>query len=298
MLKENIEPTVNVILPVYNAEEYLSSCLESLVSQTYENFTISIIDDGSTDNSLKIIKSFAERYDFISYSSRGNKGLVFTLNELIAHSMSKYIIRMDADDICERTRLELQVGFLHRNQNIAAIGSNIEFIDEQGGTIGRRVLPKRKNIYAYFTIGNPFCHPSMAFNSEIIGNDLHYNDNWKNIEDFALWLELSKKGYVLDNLQNNLLKYRLTKTGITSNNNSSQKESEYRLISEFFNDKRCDIYIESLKRYRENKNPINYIAVIVNYFIFIAFDKKIGFLNFIYIFPRLMKMLLGKRTRD
>ena len=96
---------ISVILPVYNGEKYLKESIESILNQTYTNFEFIIIDDGSKDSSLEIIKEYEKEDERIIVISRENKGLVASLNEGIATAKGKYIARMDADDVSLSERL-------------------------------------------------------------------------------------------------------------------------------------------------------------------------------------------------
>lgn len=96
-------PTISVVISVYNGEKYLSEAIESVLNQTYKDFEFIIINDGSTDNSLEIIKKYQNQDERIVLISRENKGLVSSLNEGIEKAKGKYIARMDADDICLST---------------------------------------------------------------------------------------------------------------------------------------------------------------------------------------------------
>ncbi|GAA4876917.1 glycosyltransferase [Ferrimonas pelagia] len=226
---------VSVLLPVYNAGKYLECCLESLLGQTYKNIEIIALNDGSTDDSLELLKKYQERDSRIKVYSRENRGLIYTLNEGLKYCTGKYIARMDSDDICRPERFERQVEWLEHNLGCALVGSSYIFIDEQGNHIGHRdVLCKHADITAYFIIGNPMCHPSIMFNRDLIGDDLYYAETAETAEDFELWLRLSRK-YSVFNLGERLLYYRINSQSITSTKKDSQSRMTRKLISEHFN---------------------------------------------------------------
>src|SRR5688500_8514963 len=105
------QPLVSVLMPVYNAEAYVSEAIQSILQQTYKNFEFLIINDGSTDNSEKLINTFSDsRIRYIRNSE--NIKLVATLNKGIDLSVGKYLVRMDADDISLPERLQKQVDFM------------------------------------------------------------------------------------------------------------------------------------------------------------------------------------------
>src|SRR5215204_1563530 len=119
-------PAVSVILPAYNCEKFIGIAIQSLLRQTFADFELIIINDGSTDNTESIIHTFNDPR--ISYfKNPDNQGLVYTLNKAVTHTNGKYVARMDADDICLPERLAKQKAFLDQNGNIAAVASTIEF---------------------------------------------------------------------------------------------------------------------------------------------------------------------------
>src|ERR1022692_2199628 len=106
---------ISVVMPVFNSELYLAEAIESILDQTYRDFEFLIMNDGSTDNSLKIIKKYAWIDQRIHFWTHSNKGVTVTLNDLLKKSHCDLIARMDADDISLPERFEKQIDFLHNN---------------------------------------------------------------------------------------------------------------------------------------------------------------------------------------
>lgn len=121
---------ISVILPVYNGEKYLKEAIESILNQTYTNFEFIIIDDGSKDSSLEIIKEYEKEDERIVAVSRENKGLIATLNEGIEKAKGKYIARMDQDDISLPNRFEEQLKIMENDKEIVVCGSWINVFGE------------------------------------------------------------------------------------------------------------------------------------------------------------------------
>src|ERR1700690_4145475 len=120
-------PRVSVILPVYNASTFLGGSIESLLNQTYRDFELLIVNDGSSDDSEKIILGYSDpRITYIRKAS--NTGIVETLNQGLSLAQGDYIARMDADDIALPERLELQVKFMDENKDVGVAGTWIEYI--------------------------------------------------------------------------------------------------------------------------------------------------------------------------
>ena len=243
---------ISVILPVYNGESYLEDSIQSILNQTYQNFELIIINDGSTDKSDKIIKSFLTSNKII-YRSRENKGLVQTLNECISLSSGKYIARMDQDDISLPQRLELQLNFIQK-KNIDICGSNYQIINENGKII-KSVKPYKKNVEIILSaMMVPFIHPSVMCRNIFREKSIYYGNNSKiEAEDYDLWIKMYKKKLSFGNINETLIKYRIVKTSMSRINHNKiyievynkckkfNKESKQELMNSFMNFKSGDI---------------------------------------------------------
>lgn len=215
-------PLVSVIMSVYNGEKYLRESIESILGQTFKDFEFIIINDGSTDKSENIIKSFNDPR--IKLISRSNKGLVASLNEGIEKSLGKYIARMDSDDISESERLEKQINFLKSNPDISVVGSWAKKINENSQIIEEMNYPpaKNKEIKKYSLFHNPFIHPSIMFKKEIIKKIGLYNPFFKNAEDYEFWSRVLAS-FQVANLPLSLLRYRINQAGITRSRNMKMR---------------------------------------------------------------------------
>ncbi|MCL4136090.1 UNVERIFIED_CONTAM: hypothetical protein GTU68_024156 [Idotea baltica] len=206
-------------MPVYNAEKYISEAIESILNQTYKDFEFIIINDGSTDKSLDIIKKYKNIDDRIVLVDRKNKGLVCSLNEGIELAAGKYIARMDADDICLSSRLEKQILFLEKNENIIACGSWVSIFTDKSYIKIVKFPPNDEACLARLLFGVPIAHPSAMIKKSLLSrlkNDdsYIYDEKMKHIEDYDLWVRLSRYGKY-SNIQEPLLKYRNTPNSAT-----------------------------------------------------------------------------------
>lgn len=196
-------------MPVYNSESYLESSINSILAQTHNNFEFIIINDGSTDSSLNIIKSFNDRR--IKLINQKNSGISKAINKGISISKGDYIARMDSDDISLKNRLSHQVFFLEKN-NLDAIGSNVIYIDKHSKEFSRSFVIKdplkiSKKLYASKAA---IFHPTFFIKSEVIKNVGLYNTNLTNLpEDLHLYLKLLNNGFKIGNTKKILLKYRI-----------------------------------------------------------------------------------------
>lgn len=201
-------------MSVYNGEKYLREAIESILNQTYTDFELIIIDDGSTDKSADIIKSY--NHPRIVLIQQKNKGLAAALNTGIKTARGKYIARMDADDISMPDRLEIQTSFLEEHSECVVLGSNAVIIDMNGDYLYtsnqllgwkeiKQNLPK-----------TPFFHSSTFYRTDkarMAGG--YFEDIKHHFEDLIFFNKLSHYGE-LRNISIPLIKYRLVPSAITN----------------------------------------------------------------------------------
>jgi len=163
------KPLVSILLPVHNCERFLTDSLKSLVSQSYRQIEIIAIDDFSSDNSLKILKSFAKKYKKVRvYKNIKRYGVVMTLNRLLKKAKGNYIAFMDASDISSKQRIKKQVEFLLGNQGVVAVGAQCRFMNDKGRLIGKSGFPKENQ----FIYQSPLHGISMQFETVLINKNL------------------------------------------------------------------------------------------------------------------------------
>jgi glycosyltransferase involved in cell wall biosynthesis len=186
----NNKEKVSVIMSAYNAEEYIYDSILSLLNQTYKNIEIVIIDDGSTDNTLNIIKGFNDSR--IICISRKNKGLTKSLNDAIKISTGVYICRQDADDKSSLDRIEKQLNFIKNNKY------DVIFCQSFDGeiTIPSKFMMRDEISINQLKFGNVLTHGCVFGKSEIFKNN-KYDELWLCGQDYELWLRLLKAGHNL-----------------------------------------------------------------------------------------------------
>lgn len=128
-------PKVSVIIPLYNREKYIEETVQSVLSQTYKNFELIIVDDGSIDQSRKVLEPFLNEIMMLEHPGRVNKGQSAAINLGIKKSSGEYIAILDSDDIFAPHKLEKQVEFLEKNKNIGLVYGNGYVIDESGSKL-------------------------------------------------------------------------------------------------------------------------------------------------------------------
>lgn len=173
---------ISIGIPIYNAEAYLAESIKSVLAQTYSYWELMLVDDGSTDGSLKIAHDFAAKDKRIRVVSDGlNKKLPKRLNQIIREAKGDYIARMDADDIMHPQRLQRQFEILENNPNIDVLGTNAYVIDENNLVFGIRY----KNQVGLSKVEH-FIHPTIMGKKQWF-LDNPYDEKAIRIEDAELW---------------------------------------------------------------------------------------------------------------
>ena len=197
-------------MPVYNCERYIAESLESLCLQTYKNFEVIIINDGSTDRTLSLINECKdERFKVFSFA---NGGVAAALNRGLIKARGEIIARMDADDISLKDRLEKQVEFLNAGYDI--VGCDYSIINEDGLVIENISVPKSdSSIKKKLRYGPPFAHGSIMAKRS---SDFWYDERrFLKCEDYALWCKLMLKDYKFGNVTDTLYMYRVSADQVT-----------------------------------------------------------------------------------
>lgn len=230
MTFDDFSPKISVLLPVYNAEDYLKEAILSVLNQTFKDFELIILNDGSTDKSENIIQTFTDsRIHYVANET--NLGLIKTLNKGIALSRGKYIARMDADDICSTNRFEKQFSFLEQNSNVVLCGSWAKIIDEFGNIKGRiKRIDSNELIRANMLFTTPFIHPTLMIRREAIVKN-SYNLDAKHCEDLELLVRMSQiQDYHFHNIPEYLLKYRIHSSNISVLNADFQTNKRKQIL--------------------------------------------------------------------
>ena len=212
-------------MPVYNAARYVEKAVQSVLSQTFANFEFLILDDGSTDASLKIVQKLATTDSRIRVFTRKNKGGSASRNELIRIARGPYIAIMDSDDICRSGRLEKQIAYLNAHPDCVAVGSRVLFIDAGGMPIiefGDCFSHEEIDNFHLTRAGGRLCHPSAMIRREALLQVGLYNEQRRYGEDVDLFLRLAEVGK-LANLREVLLDYRYHLSSISFAHKQGQR---------------------------------------------------------------------------
>lgn len=231
-MKEN--PVISVVMSVYNGAKYLTEAIESVLSQTYKDFEFIIINDGSTDQSLEVIKRYQEQDSRIVLISRENRGLPYSLNEGIDIAKGKYIARMDADDISLPTRFAKQVAFMEANPNIGVCGGWIDVFSADSITRTVRTPALYEEARVRLIFSPCFMHPTVIVRKDLLDkHNLRYDTEFINSQDYELWSRIVEYTEV-SNIQEVLLRYRRHRDSVTYTADGRKIELRYRLLKQVF----------------------------------------------------------------
>ncbi len=211
-------PAVSVILPAYNCEKFIGKAIQSMLQQTFPDFELIIVNDGSSDKTETVIYGFNDPR-IIYHKNPENKGLIYSLNRAIELADGKYIARMDSDDISLPGRLEKQKAFLDKSPHISVAATTIDFINQNEEKIGQWDLDRQtitaEQIEKQMPYENCIAHPTVMIRSEVL-KTFKYKNYQKNIEDYDLWLRLLNRRYQIEKINEPLLLYRQHDASVTS----------------------------------------------------------------------------------
>lgn len=254
------KPLVSVIMGVYNSEECVGKCIESVLRQTYEKWEFIICDDYSTDRTYEVLKKFEEKDKRIKIIRNfQNLKLAASLNKCLEIAKGKYVARMDGDDECYSDRFAVQVDFLENNPEYAVVGSTADVTDGEKIIETRKVecIPsKKKMLY-----GPPYMHPTIMMRKSVYDDLKGYVvcERTKRGQDLDLWFRFYEKGYKGYNIQKPLILYH-----------ESKEDYKKRTLETTKNIMRTNIY-----GFRLLKFPVYYYPFILKPLISYFLPKKL-----------------------
>ncbi len=217
-------PLVSVLIPVFNGEKFIRQALISILKQTYRPLEVIIVDDGSTDNSLREIEDLKDNR-IILIKNESNRGISYSLNQGIHKARGEFFARMDADDISLPDRIRQQVSFLSNNREIGIVGSAIYKIDSYG-RVQNIIFPPETDIEIRFSLlfMSPFAHPTVMIRKKILEDfKLRYDEKLKFAQDYKLWSQILENTEGA-NISIPLLKYRHHEQSISISKKRHQRD--------------------------------------------------------------------------
>ncbi|MBU1070961.1 glycosyltransferase [Patescibacteria group bacterium] len=213
----NLTSLVSVVLPIYNSDKYLLTCLKSIESQTLKSIQLIAIDDGSTDSSWTVLQQFAKNKPWIKISQNStNLGVSPTFNRAVKKATGQFLARIDADDIMHKNRLKLQLHYLRQHPNTVIVGGQCQIINPQGKNIGKKTFPlEDKKIKDMLFRTVPLQQPTIMINKKLLPKNFVYsNKKYSPAEDYGLFFASAPYGQFA-NLPQTTLSYREHSTNIS-----------------------------------------------------------------------------------
>jgi glycosyltransferase involved in cell wall biosynthesis len=202
-------PRVSVLMPVHNAQRYLEEALDSVLAQSFGDFELLVVDDGSTDGSLAVLRRYAARDHRVRLTSRARTGYLVALNQMLGEARGELAARMDADDVALPGRFARQVAFLDDHPDVVCVGGAFRMIDAEGRLL-TTIFPPEADAEIQDLALQGYCsinHPSTMFRREAAVAAGGYRPEMMPAEDLDLWLRLGDSAR-LANLAEPVLMYR------------------------------------------------------------------------------------------
>lgn len=255
-------PRISVVMPAYNSENYIGEAIESILNQTYSDFEFIILNDGSTDNTAKIVKEYAKKDKRIKFiDNKKNQGLVSVLNQGLDLARGEYIARMDSDDISLPTRFAKQIKYMEKHPECGVLGTWFQLFGKNTTIVHHPEHIKILNILHDQHVG----HPTVMLRKSVVDKyGFRYDQNYKHAEDFELW---SRMVFVTEihNLQEILLQYRWTDTNVSVVHSQTQqnvaKQVKQNILKKLTIDTDIQHEITRISKHKIVHNPIRQINI-------------------------------------
>lgn len=223
-------PKISVILPVFNGMPYLPLAINSILNQTYKNLEVIVINDGSTDDSSKYLRTINDKRIKI-ITNKSNLGLASSLNTALKNAKGEFVARMDSDDISHKMRIKKQLAFLIENDQIDLCGSWVDVINVKSQKIGLKKTPlTHKKIMEALDWYSPIIHPTFFARREFYKSLNGYRQAFEFAEDYDLLIR-GKKNNKYANIPEALLSFRMQKSrrSYTSINRMSRSDLQVKI---------------------------------------------------------------------
>ncbi len=222
----NHTPKVSVLMPVYNAERYLAEAVESVLAQTFTDFELIALDDGSTDTSLSLLNRYAAQDDRVYVVSQPNRGVAHTRNDLLRLARGEYVAVLDADDVAMPARLDRQIAYLDAQPEVVCVGSCHQVIDDCSRLLTELQLPEDNDTIQRLALAGhgSICNSASMIRRKALIAVGGYDPSVAPAEDLDVWLKLGEVG-LLANLSDVLIKYRLHSNSLSEKKQALQREN-------------------------------------------------------------------------
>ena len=220
------EPLVSVIIPAFNeAPAMISNAISSILHQTYTNIEVHILDDSTKPETQAAIDAFAEDQRIRIHRFPNRVGFIKSLNLGLELSKGEYIARMDGDDYSHPDRIQKEIDFLKSHPQVMVVGGQMNIMDKNGQITSSRKYPLGgMKFFLFSCFRNPLAHPTVMMRREIIDMGYRYDETLRMSEDLDLWLRLMNDGYILANLPDTVLDFRVMANFLEKRSSDVQRE--------------------------------------------------------------------------
>ncbi len=230
---------ISIILPTHNGSKFISGAINSILLQTYKNWELIIVDDGSTDNTGGIVKEYTKKDTrILFFQNKNNLGIQKTLNLGLKIAKGEYIARIDDDDVwSDEGKLESQINFLELNREHVLVGTGVVVLNENKKEIKRYFMPELDNeIRKKILIKNCFVHSSVMFckKTALKFNGYDESSDTRHVEDYDLWLKMGTVGKFA-NIQTYSVEFTKRDGSVSSKNKFEQYNKSYFLAKKYKN---------------------------------------------------------------
>jgi len=210
------KPLISVLLSVYNGEDYIENAVNSIIEQSYTNWELIIINDGSTDKTSEILNQFKDQR--IRVFKQNNIGLTCSLNVAAKLAKGTFLARQDADDISHKNRFQNQIELFLKNPELIVVSSDTSWIDSTGNKMDDRKAPLSRDeaIKKMAILTSPFVHGSLMIKKTAFDAVSGYNENLSTTQDFDLMIRLSILQKEFTAVSKDLYKLRIHKNTVTA----------------------------------------------------------------------------------
>ena len=275
-----VSPLVSILMPVYNTAPYLKEAMDSMLSQTFKDFELIVLNDCSPDNADEILDMYNDPR-IVRYKGERNMGLSNVLNAGMDMARGKYIARMDSDDISLPNRLEVQVKYMEEHPDIDLCSCGMKMFGAKDDIWVRDSDPEKVKVTAL--LFSPILHASSIWKKESFDKyGLRFRQEMVPAEDYDMWCRALSKGLKLVNLPNVLYRYRIHPSQATTQTEKSRLKCR-EIQQEYMKDVLPTLSNKNREAFPKKKLPI-----------FIA-NLKDGYFDKIILAKRLIKMSLAKK---
>lgn len=230
-------PLVTVFITAYNCEKYIAQALESIINQTYKNIEILVIDDCSSDNTVRIIHQYKEREERLTYIVNEKKmGIPYNRRMGVELARGKYLAIMDADDVSMLKRIETQVAYMEKRPEIMAVGSYYKLFGKALNHVVKKIKLQPQEIKICLIFNDPILNSSAMIRLDQMKElKINYHLDYFVSQDYGLWADISKSSNI-DIIPKILVKYRTGHNNITAESLKQKRNQRKKIIDRIHNE--------------------------------------------------------------